>query len=121
MDERAFLEEIARRVNEFFRDFPVEADQLFGNPRAFGNEVAVMLKALAGRNLEVPFGIVFASLLSKSTADAGFHLAMVHDDDDTLIGFKVVEIETMTRDEVITKARARFRDDDDDGTPPLLN
>jgi hypothetical protein len=118
MDERAFLQEIANRLNEFVRDFPTEAGEIFGNPRAFGSEVASMLRAVAGANIDMPFGVLFGALMAAGSEDAQFHLSMVWDEYKRFRGFKVIEVAPMSAGEIQTKVRKTLRPSDDD---PVLN
>lgn len=110
IDERVFLEELARRVNRFFRDFPVEAHRLFGDPQAFGYEVEEMFQTLLGENVEVPFAVLFQSILTMSPGtSAGPFLKMLWDeDDDMLAGFEVVLVDETDHGEILTDARNKL-------------
>lgn len=102
LDERVFLEEVADRLNAFVRDFPIEADRVFGDPRAFGHEVEEMFCAIAGENIEVPFGVLLTSILTRTPGtSAGYFLQMVWDETDMLVGFEVVEVEETTAEEIL--------------------
>lgn len=103
IDERVFLEEVARRVNEFFRDFPIEAHRIFGEPTVFGHEVAEMFQVLLGENTEVPFAVMFMAILAGPTGNPGYHLAMDEDETGMLCGFHVVEA-SPTPEETVEEA-----------------
>lgn len=92
IDERIFLEEVARRLSDFVRDFPEEADRLFAEPMTFGNEVETMFTTLLGENPDMPFGVLLVSMLAGPQANCAHHLAMSYDDQGRLTGFTVVEI-----------------------------
>lgn len=105
LDEKVFLDEVACRLNQFFRDFPVEAHRLFGEPTAFGHEVAEMFRQMLGQNVDVPFGVLFTSIIAGPRVDASHVLVMDHDKDDILRGFRVVDPPDMSNEEMLNAAR----------------
>lgn len=107
IDERQFLEEVARRINKFFRDFPIEAHRLFGEPRAFGYEVEAMFRQIVGRNVEVPFAVLLQSILTSGRGtESGPVLKMVWDaETEMLVAFQVVEAKATTSRQVINDAK----------------
>lgn len=105
IDERVFLEEVASRLNQFFRDFPVEAHRLFGEPTAFGHEVAEMFRQILGQNVDVPFGVLFMSIIAGPRVDTSHVLAMDHDEDNILRGFRVAPPPEMSDEEIVNTAR----------------
>ncbi len=109
IDERVFLEEIARRLNRFFRDFPIEAHELFGEPRAYKYEVEEMFTALLGENVEVPFGVLFQSILMMGPGTlSGPSLKMVFNDDEMLSGFQVINVDGADHETLLENARKQL-------------
>ena len=109
IDERIFLAEVARRLNRFFRDFPMEANRLFGDPMAFGYEVEEMFTTLLGESVEVPFAVLFQSILTMGPGtSSGPFLKMIWNDEDALVGFEVIQVEETEVGEVIEGARRQL-------------
>ena len=109
IDERVFLREIARRINRFFRDFPTEANRLFADPMAFGYEVEEMFTKLLGENIEVPFAVLFQSILTLGPGTRqGPLLKMTWNEDESLAGFEVIEVDEAEVGEVVQSARKQL-------------
>jgi hypothetical protein len=107
-NEKAFLEEVARRLNSFFEGFPDEAHAIFGESKFFGQEVEEMFRAFTGQNKSIPFGILFATMMAPLEGDVVYHLVMAEDEAGQIAGFQVIDINDVDAEQAIAATRKFF-------------